>query len=34
MAAPAEVLERCESYLVLPPETRALYNELWVQLGT
>ena len=34
MAAPAEVLERCESYLVLPAETRALYNELWVQLGT
>ena len=34
MAAPAEVLERCESYLVLPPRTRALYNELWVQLGT
>ena len=33
MAAPAEVLERCESYLVLPAETRALYNELWVQLG-
>jgi len=34
MAAPSEVLDRCESYLVLPPETRALYNELWVQLGT
>ena len=34
MAAPAEVLERCEMYLVLPPATRALYNELWVQLGT
>ena len=33
MAAPAEVLERCEMYLVLPPATRALYNELWVQLG-
>jgi len=28
------VLERCEMYLVLPPATRALYNELWVQLGT
>ena len=34
MAPPAEVLERCEMYLVLPPATRALYNELWVQLGT
>ena len=34
MAAPAEVLDRCEMYLVLPPATRALYNELWVQLGT
>ena len=34
MAASQETLERCESYLVLPPETRALYNELWVQLGT
>ena len=34
MAAPPEVLERCEMYLVLPPATRALYNELWVQLGT
>ena len=34
MAAPAEVLERCEMYLVLPPATRALYNELWIQLGT
>ncbi len=33
MAAPAQVLERCEMYLVLPPATRALYNELWVQLG-
>ena len=34
MAAPQSVLERCEMYLVLPPATRALYNELWVQLGT
>ena len=34
MAAPAETLERCEGYLVLSPEIRALYNELWVQLGT
>ncbi len=34
IAAPAEVLERCESYLVLPPDIRALYNDLWIQLGT
>ena len=33
MAAPAEVLERCEMYAVLPRETRALYNDLWIQLG-
>ena len=33
MAAPAQVLERCESYLVLPPATRKLYNDLWVELG-
>ncbi len=33
MAAPPEVLERCEMYSVLPPETRALYNELWIRLG-
>ncbi|MDE6590712.1 MAG: ABC transporter substrate-binding protein, partial [Oscillospiraceae bacterium] len=34
MAAPAEVLERCEMYTVLPPATRTLYNDLWIQLGT
>ena len=34
MAAPAEVLERCEMYTVLPRATRALYNDLWIQLGT
>ena len=34
MAAPQEVLDRCEAYLVLPYETRLLYNELWVELGT
>ena len=34
MAAPAQVLERCEMYLALPPATRALDNELLVQLGT
>ncbi len=33
IAAPQEVLDRCEMYVCLPPETRALYNELWVQLG-
>jgi len=33
MAAPDEVLERCELYTNLPPETLALYNELWIQLG-
>ena len=33
MAAPAEILERCEMYINLPPETRALYNRLWIQLG-
>ena len=33
MAAPAEVLERCELYVSLPSETRTLYNELWIQLG-
>ena len=33
MAAPQEVLDRCESYLVLPAETRALYNALWTELG-
>ncbi len=34
MAPPASVLERCEMYAVLPLETRALYNDLWIQLGT
>ena len=33
IAAPAEVLERCEAYLVLPQETRKLYNDLWTELG-
>lgn len=33
MAAPQEVLDRCESYLVLPEETRTLYNDLWIELG-
>ena len=34
MAAPQDVLDRCEAYLVLPQETRDLYTELWIQLGT
>jgi spermidine/putrescine transport system substrate-binding protein len=33
MAAPQEVLDRCETYLCLPSETRTLYNDLWIQLG-
>ncbi len=33
MAAPQEVLDRCEAYLVLPEETRTLYNDLWIELG-
>ena len=33
MAAPQEVLDRCEAYLVLPAETRTLYNDLWIELG-
>ena len=34
IAAPPEVLERCQSYVSLPQETRRLYNELWIRLGT
>ena len=34
MAAPPEVLARCEMYENLPQETLALYNRLWIQLGT
>ncbi len=33
IAAPQEVLDRCQSYVVLPKETRRLYNELWIKLG-
>ncbi|MCI8328308.1 MAG: extracellular solute-binding protein [Oscillibacter sp.] len=33
IAAPPEILERCEAYLVLPPETRKLYTDLWTELG-
>ena len=28
-----ELLDRCEAYLVLPLETRKLYNDLWTELG-
>ena len=33
MAAPAEILDRCEAYLVLPASIRTLYNDLWTELG-
>ena len=33
MAAPQNVLENCEAYLVRPEATRALYNDLWTELG-
>lgn len=33
MAAPQEVLDRCEMYVCLPKATRSLYNELWIKLG-
>jgi len=33
IAAPAEVLDRCQMYVVLPYETRTLYNKLWTELG-
>ena len=33
MAAPQEVLDRCESYVNLPADILALYNDLWIQLG-
>lgn len=33
MAAPQEILDRCEAYLVLPQATRDLYSELWIELG-
>ena len=34
MVTPPEVLERCEAYENLPPETLNLYKNLWTQLGT
>ncbi len=33
MAAPQDVLDRCEMYTVLPRSTRTLYNDLWIRLG-
>ena len=33
MAAPQEVLDNCEAYLVLPGDTRTVYNDYWTQLG-
>ena len=33
MAAPQEILDRCESYVNLPAEILALYNDLWIKLG-
>jgi len=33
IATPQDVLDRCEMYLVLPKDIRALYNELWIELG-
>jgi len=33
IAAPQETLDRCQMYVVLPAETRALYTKLWTELG-
>ena len=33
MAAPADVLDRCELYVNLPQETLKYYDKLWTQLG-
>ena len=33
MAASRETLNRCQMYVALPKETRALYNKLWTELG-
>ena len=33
MAPSQETLDRCQMYLTLPYETRALYNVLWTELG-
>ena len=34
MAAPDSVLKNCSMYENLPAETLALYNDLWIELGT
>lgn len=34
MAAPAEVLDRCEVYENLPWDVQQLYSKLWVELGS
>ena len=33
MAAPPEVLDRCELYINLPQQTLKFYNDLWTRLG-
>ena len=33
MAAPQEVLDRCETYVNLPQDILTLYNDLWIKLG-
>ncbi len=33
MAAPLEVLDRCELYINLPQDTLKFYNDLWTRLG-
>ena len=33
MAAPDDVLARCELYTNLPSDTLTLYNDLWTELG-
>lgn len=33
IVTPPEVLEHCQMYENTPPDTRALYNRLWIQLG-
>ena len=33
MAAPQDVLDRCEVYENLPADTLTLYNDLWIELG-
>lgn len=33
IVTPPEVLEHCQMCENIPPETRALYNRLWIQLG-